>query len=90
MSPEADSLRRAGIVGENWRHFETDILPKLAADLPAETKQFSRVSFYFGALMMLNLVQPLSGRVTRQDQMDAALDAFKAEIQAYLMAQTKG
>lgn len=90
MSREVDSLQRAGLIAENWRHFETDMLPKIAADLPAELKDSLRMSFYFGSLMMLNIVQPLSERVARQDQLEAALAAFKEEIQAFLMSQTKG
>lgn len=90
MSNEANTLRGTGTVAETWRHFETEILPKVANELPPDLKDLSRMSFHFGALMMLNLVRPLSDRAADAQQLQVALAAFKDELESHLMARTRG
>jgi hypothetical protein len=57
MDLEDDDPPESTAVGNSWGEFERVMLPSVAEELRPTTLGVSQLSFYFGALAMLNIVQ---------------------------------
>jgi hypothetical protein len=57
MDADDDRSPSSHPVANSWAEFETKILPAVAQDRSPTTLGMSQMSFYFGALAMLGVVQ---------------------------------
>lgn len=73
-------------VGNSWNEFEAKVLPAIAEDMGPTTLGVSQLSFYFGALTMLNIVQAVMEGAVSEGATEIAMDGLRDEVEGFIEA----
>jgi hypothetical protein len=83
---EADSPPGSIAVGNSWGEFERAVLPSIAEDLSPGTLGVSQLSFYFGVLAALGIVQAVLEGAEGEGAIEIALDGLRDEVEGFIEA----
>jgi hypothetical protein len=75
-------ISRAHAVANSWAEFEGKVLLGMAEDLSPATLGVSQLSFYFGELTMLNIVQAVIENAGGEGATELAMDGLRDEVGA--------
>jgi hypothetical protein len=73
-------------VANSWAEFKAKVLPAMVEGLGPTTIGVSQLSFYFGALTMLNIVQAVIENAEVEGATEIALDGLRDEVEGFIEA----
>ena len=76
--PESHAVRNS------WETYANDLLPAISEELTPATRELCEVSFFYGALSMLNIVQAVLDGARSQEATELAFDGLRVEVEAVL------
>jgi hypothetical protein len=86
MDADDDQPPSSHPVANSWAEFEAKVLPAVAEDLSPATLGMSQMSFHFGALAMLGIVQAVVDDARNAGAVEIALDGPRDEVEAFIEA----
>ena len=89
MQDQDEPPPESSAVGDSWNEFEAKVLPAISEDLSAATLAVSQLSFYFGALTMLNIVQAVMDEAASEVSVEIALDGLRDEVEGFIEASDR-
>jgi hypothetical protein len=67
-----------------WRHFEETVLPAVSADPPPATLALAQLSYYFGAMAMMELIARAMDTASSSRAVDLAMDRLWDEVAGFI------
>jgi hypothetical protein len=83
---EDDNPPASTAVGNSWQEFERAVLPSIAVDLAPSTLGVSQLSFYFGVLAALGIVQAVVEGAEGEGAIEIAPDGLRDEVEGFIEA----
>jgi hypothetical protein len=71
-------------VANAWRQFEETVLPAVSADPPPATLAILQLSYYFGAMAMMELIARAMDTASSTGAVDLAMDRLWDEVTGFI------